>query len=124
MRQPWEKERLLLKRINEYEMLLIYGAGMMGRMFYNYLLQKECHAVIEFMVSTENPDYTACGKKVKSIHECVDVKEDALVIIANKYHIGQMEKNARSFQFKNIEIISYYELVLFGADLLYKETLK
>lgn len=115
--QSLRREQELLDKINSFETVLIYGAGMAGRTLYNYLLKRKCCANIEFMVTAEEPDYTACGKKVKSIQEFIEVKEDVLVIIANKHHIKQMEENARNYQFKSIETVSYDELKLFGADM-------
>lgn len=121
--QSLKRELTLLKTINSYGEVLIYGAGMAGRTFYHYLLQKECRANIEFMVSVEKPNHTACGKKVKSIKECADKKDDVLVIITNKEDTKQMEESAHQYSFKNIEIVPYNELLLFGADMMQEETL-
>lgn len=115
--QSLRREKELLDKINSYEGVLIYGAGQAGRTLYNYLMERECRVTIEFMVSSDNPGYTACGKPVKSIKHFVDRKDDVLVIIANKDNAGQMEETALQYQFKNIEIISYNELQLFGADM-------
>lgn len=121
--QSLEREMSLLRRINSYKKALIYGAGHMGRILYDYIRKRGCAVDIDFMVSAERPNYTACGKRVKSIQECVEAKEDALVIIANKYYIEQMEENAHKYQFKNIEVITYQELMLFGADMMQGEAL-
>lgn len=112
-----KRERELLSKINFYGTVLIYGAGKAGRTLYHYLLQRGCRVNIDFMVTEETPNYTACGEKVKSIRECVKFKEEALVIIANKCHVNQMKENAYNYQFKNIEIVSYDEIMLLGADM-------
>lgn len=121
--QSLRREKELLERINSYENVLIYGAGWVGRTLYNYLLERECRVTIEFMVSADNPGYTACGKPVKSIKDFVDRKGDVLVIIANKNNVGEMEDMAHKYQFKNIEIVSYDEIQLFGADMTKEEPL-
>jgi len=123
VRQSLEREKILMNRINSYKKILIYGAGEMGHILYSYIRKRGCDADIDFMVSAENPDSTACGKKVKSIYECTVFKEDALVIIANKNHYDQMKGNAQKYQFKNIEVITYKELMLFGADMMTEQTL-
>lgn len=122
--QSLRKEKELLERINSYENVLIYGAGWVGRRFYHYLLQRGCSVNITFMVSAENPNCTACGKQVKSIKECVGKRNDALVIIANRYDSKEMKETAQKYQFKNIEIVSYEEIQLFGADIMEENALK
>lgn len=121
--QSLRREKELLDKINSYEGVLIYGAGQVGRTLYNYLLERECRVTIEFMVSADNPGYTACGKPVKSIKDFVDRKGDVLVIIANKNNVGEMEDMAHKYQFQNIEIVSYDEIQLFGADIMEEKTL-
>lgn len=112
-----QREQELLNKINSYQILLIYGAGNIGRLFYSYLRQRGCDIDIEFIVSTEKPEGTSCGKPIHSIQEYIGFKNDALVVIANKHSAKQMEENARHFGFKHIEMISYDELILFGIDL-------
>lgn len=112
-----ERERALLDKMNAFEMVLIYGAGRAGHLLYHYFLQRKCSVPIEFMVSAGNPGYTAYGRPVKSIRDCVSLKETALVIIANRDHAEQMEETARRYQFKHIETVPYHEIMLFGADL-------
>lgn len=120
-----ERERALIDKVNSYEKVFIYGAGKIGRSIYFYLKQRGCNSDMEFMVSAENPDYTACGKPVRSVRECSDARENALVIIAavHKNNIEQMEENAKFYQFQHIEIIFKDELMLFGADMMQGETL-
>lgn len=122
--QSLRREKTLLERINSYETVLIYGAGRAGRAFYHYLLQRGCSVDITFMVSAENPNCMACGKTVKSIKECIEKKDDALVVIVNRYNIKQMEETAQKYQFKNIEIVSFDEVQIFGADIVGEETLQ
>lgn len=122
--QSLKREKELLDRINSYESVLIYGAGRAGRMFYHYLLQRKCSVEIDFMVSAKTSNDTAFGKTVKSISECVGKKDNALVIIVNRYHIKPMEETARQYQFQNIEVVSFDELQFFGADMMQEETLK
>lgn len=113
-----ERERVLLDKVNTFDMVLIYGAGAAGRKLYHYFLQRKCNAHIEFMVSVKDPAYTAHGKPIKSICEYDHKKETAFVIIANRDHAEQMEETARRYQFKHIETVSYHELMLFGADMM------
>lgn len=115
-----KKEWKLLNMVNSYKKIFIYGAGRVGRSFYYYLKQRGCKVDIEFMVSAQNPNYTACGKQVYSIQECIDNKYDAIVIIAvaDKSHIKLMEETAQRYQFPNIEIVLYDEIMLFGADIM------
>lgn len=122
--QSLRREKELLEEINSYESVLIYGAGRAGRMFYHYLLQRKCGVDIEFMVSTKKSNDTACGKMVKSISECVGNKDNALVIIVNRYNIKPMEETAHKYQFQNIEVVSFDELQYFGADILEEEALR
>ncbi|MCI8561279.1 MAG: glycosyltransferase family 2 protein [Dorea sp.] len=115
-----KRERQLLSKINSYGTVLIYGAGMAGRTLYHYLLQRGCRINIEFIVTAENPEYTACGKKVKSIHDYASVKKEVLIIIANKYHAEEMREYACKCQFENVVTVSYDEVMLFGADIMDK----
>ena len=112
-----DKEKELINKIKSYEKVLIYGAGRVGRWLCDYIVKRGYNGDIMFMSSFIEPNYTACGKKVRSILSCVKYKDDALVLIANKNSADQMEENAHKHLFKNVEKIPYEELMLFGADL-------
>lgn len=113
-----KREQELFAKINSYETVLIYGAGVAGHLFYHYMEKRGCGMHIEFMVSAEVPDYTACGKKVHSIREYVHLKDSALVVIVNKNSIEEMKETALNYQFQNIELVRYDEFLLFGADIV------
>ncbi len=115
------REKELIQKINLFKTVLIYGAGRAGRNLYDYLKRRNYNGKVEFVVSAENPEYTACGKAVKCINDYVDYGNDVLVIIANKDHIKEMEENAKRHKFRNIEKISYDELKLFGADITFDD---
>lgn len=59
--------------------------GRQGVFSINYIRERGCIVDIDFMVTAGNSGYTACGKTIKLINECVEKRDDALVIIANKY---------------------------------------
>ena len=113
------REKELIQKIILFKIVLIYGAGRAGRSLYDYLKRRNYNGTVEFVVSAENPEYTACGKTVRCINDYVDYGNDVLVIIANKDHIKEMEENAKRHKFRNIEKISYDELKLFGADITF-----
>lgn len=113
-----KKEKMLMDKINLFKLVLIYGAGCVGRFIYDYIIKRGYTGRIEFVVSAKNVEYTACGKKVNCIFEYTNYKDDALMIIANQNDMKAMEKMALECEFKNIEKVSFDESKLFGADVM------
>lgn len=112
------REKQLMWKIKAFKIILIYGAGRAGRSLYDFINHKNYKGRVEFVVSFEKPNYTACGKAVQCIQDYIEHKDHALVIIANKNSMDIMEENARQLQFKYIEKVTYDELKILGSDLI------
>ncbi len=99
-----EKEERLCQQLDRYAEVIIYGAGRMGRCFYEYLSRKGYRGKVYFAVSAENPRGSAYGIPVRCIAE-LEAGREIPVIVAVKGEIGsEMAEYARELGFINIEV--------------------
>lgn len=95
--------------IRSYNELIIYGAGKIGRIVWNYLKKKSMHAkVIGFAVSERPSDYEEIdGIRVRRIDE-YKATDDILVLISARWdYQDAMVNNAQNAGFRNIEAIDF-----------------
>jgi len=103
-----EKEKARRNKIenivSNYNAIILYGAGKIGRMAREALKEGRVHTKIQYFAVTEtgqNPE-SLCGVPVKGIDELYRYKEKALVIIsADRRNAMEMENVLRTRNFKH-----------------------
>jgi len=120
-----KKESEFLDRINQYKKIIIYGAGEVGLEVADYLKKVNGIEIICFVVSdkTKNP-HNINGIPVKSVHDIIEYKKKALVLIAtsSKYH-HDIKNVLQELRFESILPINYSEFQLFGTKIKKREAI-
>lgn len=93
-------------RMEEYQEIIVYGAGQLGKLVYDVIETRCPEKFVGFAVSDKTPKGKARGKKISCIDSFLNRKNCALVIIAGLPNIsGQMEKMAEELGFVNRLVI-------------------
>ena len=79
-----QRENELWKKMQEFNNIVIYGAGKMGKRLCDYIDRKGYKGSLQFGVSYQYPRGTACGKQIRNISEYLADSEDTLVLVAVK----------------------------------------
>lgn len=108
------KKENFWKKIECFKHIIIYGAGMMGRRLFEYLIENNYKGIVDFAVSIPNPSGFACGKSIHSITTFLPNKDNVLVLIAVKGNdCYTMLNKAQKLGYRNVEIIFYKDIMLF-----------
>lgn len=103
------KEKML-SRLQGYENIIIYGAGVIGKEVISFL-QAETEIQIKYIaVSDKEINVSKIGGiKVKNIEELISYRENALILIAtnDKLH-SEIENTLQMLGYKHIMPINYY----------------
>lgn len=95
-----------IRKMNEFNEIILYGAGKVGKSVYDVIEGRYPEKFVGFAVSNTNPVGTARGKEIYCIDKFLEKKDNALVVIAGLSNIsGQMEEKAEKLGFKNILVI-------------------
>lgn len=99
-------ERQLIKKIAEYDSIIIYGAGMVGELLAKRLLSHGMtEKIVGFAVSKKaaNTDNLLCGLPVYEIDRLNSYRNSALVIVATMPDLhGEIGKKLADLLFQNI----------------------
>lgn len=110
----YEKEHRLWKKINNFSMLVIYGAGVVGQDLYKYLMQKGYNGMVEFGVTFPKENEVIFGKKVRNLREYLPKCKEALVLVAaSKKNAPDMIEYAEKQGFEQIERVNWEDLQVF-----------
>lgn len=108
------KKEEFWKKIECFKHIIIYGAGMMGRRLFEYLMENDYKGMIDFAVSIPNPSGFACGKSIHSITKFLPDKDNVLILIAVKGDdCYTMLNKAQKLGYRNVEIVFYKDIMLF-----------
>lgn len=107
MSEYTDKIRRYIQIMEQYEEVIIYGAGNIGKAVFDIIESRDTIKFGGFAVSRDIAKGTARGKEIYCINKFLDGKDTALVIIASKKEVSdEMEKNARRLNFKNRLVIN------------------
>lgn len=104
-----ENEEKFLNKLRAYKGIVIFGAGMVGRLVSDYLKGKSEIKIFCFAIS-EGSSPAIDGIQVKTIDKLLDYKESALILIATlpDFH-EEISHSLKSLQYKNILPIDFKE---------------
>lgn len=101
-----KEENDLINKVVQYQQIIIYGTGMVGREVYDILQRKNMTEKIRcFTVSEEykNRQNLFQDKKVYSIEDLVEYKDKDLILIATLSTIHkEIEQVLKNLQFRNV----------------------
>lgn len=107
MSEYTDKIRRYIKIMEQYEEVIIYGAGNIGKAVFDIIESRDNIKFGGFAVSRDVVNSTARGKEIHCINRYIEKKNTALVIIASKNEVsGEMEKNTSRLDFKNVLVIN------------------
>lgn len=97
-------EVVLENELKEYKQIIIYGAGMVGRLVFGTIKAASClEYLIGFAVSRKAEEQLYCGKNVYEIRELEMYKNTALVIVATLPQLhGEITKELCEYHFCNV----------------------
>lgn len=108
------KEQRLWKKIGESSEVLIYGAGLIGKRLYEYMMQKNYGGTLEFVVTAPKPNEMVYEKEVTCIKEYPMRQKNILVLVAAaEENASVMIDYAYKLGFENIEKIDLGDIKLF-----------
>lgn len=98
----------LKKKISQFDNIIIYGAGNIGKTVYDIAETMMPAQSIVFAVTDSNAVGTARGIRIRCINEFTDFRKLSLVIICSKeINCMEMKRNAVHIGFENIMVVNH-----------------
>lgn len=100
-----EEQKIFYERLMNFQQIIIYGAGRVGKIIYNNILNKE--NVISFAETNKQESNEYKGIPIRGLSELADYSETAQIVIAVKIpkYQEEMIKNAERCGFKKIVLL-------------------
>lgn len=101
------KRRKFIKELEQYEQIIIYGAGKIGNDLFHEI--KKTEHVLCFAVSEDTESRELEGKPIVNIADLIEYRESAVVVIAVKIkeYKNEMILRSQELAFMNIVTIPY-----------------
>lgn len=98
--------RNFIDEIKKYKKVIIYGAGHLGGVIYDFIKPIQSFDLLEFVVSNPTPIGTARDNPIHCIRDYIELKNDVLVIVAVRGKENQaMIQYAKELGFIHIMLI-------------------
>ncbi len=110
-------ENDFLTIVNKYEIIIIYGAGFVGKKVGDYLLEKTKYKTLYYAISDINQNEKEYRKiEIKSIHDLNDnYKRKALVLIAVMENLHEeISSTLQQLNYQHIYRINFSDFQFFG----------
>jgi Glycosyltransferases involved in cell wall biogenesis len=112
-----QREAQLHRVLREYSKVIIFGAGKVGVILFEYLQNQGYNEIYCFAVTdNSNNPLAICGIPVKEINSLLEYRSDALILIATfANHHRDIINMLDELQFQNVLPIFYNELQLYKS---------